>query len=339
MDFLQLVAKKTDEVLNPVQSKKGGNFPPLLLKEGENLTDISKEILEKYQIRKTGKQKTAFIEFLRAHFPELRVETDALGFSRNIVIGNPDSAKVVFGAHYDTCAVMPIPNFIMPKSVLISVLYAFVLVIPMLLIGNAVGSLAEFILKDPGMSAFFNLLTYWGILFLMIYGPANKHTVNDNTSGVITLIELMDSMTDEERAQSCFVFFDNEEKGLFGSSAFAKEHKKTMKEKLLINFDCVSDGDYLMLIPDKKSFPEHRENLESAFAETADKTVLIENAKGIYYPSDQRNFKKNIGVAAFKKSKLGLYMDRIHTPRDTAFDERNIEVLISGFRKFLSISP
>ena len=300
------------------------------------MTRISKEILEKYQIRKTRKQKTAFIEFLRAHYPDLKIEDDALGYSRNIVIGNPDTAKAVFGAHYDTCAVMPFPNFIMPKSVTVSILYAFVLVIPMAIIASVVGNAAGWIFGDPSLTGLFTLLTYWVVLFLMILGPANKHTVNDNTSGVITLIVLMDSMTEEERAQSCFVFFDNEEKGLFGSSTFAKEHKETMKEKLLINFDCVSDGDHLMLIPDKKSFPELSEKLEAAFVNTGDKTVLIESAKFVYYPSDQKNFKKNIGVAAFKKSKLGLYMDRIHTPRDTVMDERNIEVLVSGMKNFLS---
>ncbi len=300
------------------------------------MTDLSKEILEKYQVRKTRKQKTEFIELMRAHFPNLKVEEDALGYSRNIVIGNPNTAKTVFGAHYDTCAVMPIPNFIMPKNMLISFLYAFVLVIPMLLIGNAVGSLAEFVLKDPGMGALFNLLTYWLILVLMIFGPANKHTVNDNTSGVITLIELMEAMTEEERAQNCFVFFDNEEKGLLGSSAFNKEHKEVMKEKLLINFDCVSDGDYLMLILNKRAHPEYAEKMKAAFEGVNEKTVLIEGEKGIYYPSDQRNFKKNIGVASFKKSKLGLYMDRIHTPRDTVMDEQNISVLVSGMKNFIS---
>ena len=299
------------------------------------MTSISEEILEKYQIRKTRKQKTAFIEYMRAHFPNLRVEDDAIGYSRNMVIGNPDTAKAVLGAHYDTCAVMPIPNFIMPKSVLISILYAFVLVIPMLLIGSLVGGAAGCIFNDPEAISLFTLLTYWVILFLMILGPANKHTVNDNTSGVITLIELMNSMTKEERAQYCFVFFDNEEKGLFGSSTFAKEHKKVMKDKLLINFDCVSDGDYLMLILNKKAFPEHSENLKAAFENVTEKNVLIESEKGIYYPSDQKNFKKNIGVASFKKSKFGLYMDRIHTPRDTVMDERNIAVLTEGIIKFL----
>ena len=145
----------------------------------------------------------------------------------------------------------------------------------------------------------------------------------------------MNSMTEEERAQYCFVFFDNEEKGLFGSSVFAKEHKKVMKDKLLINFDCVSDGDYLMLILNKKAFPEHFENIKAAFADVTEKNVLIESEKGVYYPSDQKNFKKNIGVASFKKSKFGLYMDRIHTPRDTVMDERNITVLTEGIIRFL----
>ncbi|MBQ7124416.1 MAG: M28 family peptidase [Oscillospiraceae bacterium] len=300
------------------------------------MTDISKEILEKYQIRKTRKQKTAFIEFMRAHFPELKIEEDAIGYSRNIVIGNVETAKAVFTAHYDTCAVMPIPNFIMPKSVLISVLYAFVLVIPMLLIGSFVGGLAAFLLDDPSIANLFALTTYWGILLLMLLGPANKHTVNDNTSGVITLIELLSTMTPEERAQSCFVFFDNEEKGLFGSSTYAKEHKKVMADKLLVNFDCVSDGDHLMFILNKKALPEYREQLEGAFSGIEDKNILIESGKGVYYPSDQKSFKKNIGVASFKKSKLGLYMDRIHTPRDTVMDERNIEVLVDGTIKFLN---
>ena len=88
------------------------------------MNEISKEILEKYQIRKTRKQKTAFIEFLRAHYPNLKIEEDAVGYSRNIVIGNPDTAKAVFGAHYDTCAMMPfavssvntLPSFMISES-------------------------------------------------------------------------------------------------------------------------------------------------------------------------------------------------------------------------------
>ena len=297
---------------------------------------ISKEILEKYQIRKTKRQKTAFIEFLRAHYPEMKVEEGGFPGNRNLVIGDPETAKVVFGAHYDTQPVMPFPNFIMPKSTLVSILYSCMIAIPILVISLLMGNLLADLLNNESLRGIFMYVFCIAFLSLLIVGPANKHTVNDNTSGVITLIELMDSMTEEERAQSCFVFFDNEEKGLFGSSTFAKEHKETMKKKLLINFDCVSDGDYLMLIPDKKHFSEHEEKLKAAFGEVTEKTVLIESSKGVYYPSDQKNFKNNIGVAAFKKSKLGLYMDRIHTPKDTVMDERNIEVLVFGFKNFLN---
>lgn len=298
------------------------------------MTDISKEILEKYQIRKNKKQKTEFIEFMRAHFPELKVESDIFDYSRNIVIGNPDTAKAVFGAHYDTCAVMPIPNFIMPKNMLVSFLYAFVLVVPMLIISMAAEKLAAMLLNDTSVTGICFLLVYWVFFLLMMFGPANKHTVNDNTSGVLTLIELMSTMPPAERAQYCFVFFDNEEKGLFGSSYFAKEHKEVMKNKLLINFDCVSDGDDIMLIIDKKSFPEYADMLKSAFEHREGKNVLIETNKGIHYPSDQKNFKKNIGVAAFRRGRFGLYLGRIHTNRDTVMDERNIEIIVSGMKKF-----
>ncbi len=301
------------------------------------MTDISKEILEKYQVRKSKKQKLEFIEFLRAHFPELRVEEGGFGHNRNIVIGDVDNAKVVFGAHYDTCAVMPIPNFIMPKNILLSLLYSCILVVPMVLVMILTGGIVGAITKMPEVASLVSVGVYFLLFGLLLAGPANKHTVNDNTSGVITLVELLSTLTEEQRKNYAFVFFDNEEIGLLGSAFFAKKHKKVMKEKLLINFDCVSDGDYIMLIANKPVYKEYSESLSTAFngLEHGDgKTVLVENPKGIYYPSDQGNFKRNIGVAAFKKNKLGLYLDRIHTPKDTVMDERNIALIVEGILKF-----
>ena len=37
------------------------------------MTELTREILQNYQIRKTKAQKTAFIELMQARFPELRV--------------------------------------------------------------------------------------------------------------------------------------------------------------------------------------------------------------------------------------------------------------------------
>lgn len=299
------------------------------------MNEISAEIFEKYQTRKTKKQKTRFIEFLKTHFPELKIEKGGFGGNRNIVIGDVESAKAVLTAHYDTCALLPIPNFIMPKRPVISFCYGIVIALPILILAIFGGALAGFITKNPEIGGLSEALIFWILFILMFAGKASKTTANDNTSGVITLIEILSTMSEEERAQTCFVFFDNEENGLLGSAFFAKKHKKIMKNKLLINFDCVSDGDYLMLIANKKAYDEHSEKLKNAFSETEGKTVLIEKEKGIYYPSDQKNFKKNIGVASFKNGKFGLYMDKIHTKKDTAFDEKNIAVLVSGIRKFL----
>ena len=81
------------------------------------------------------------------------------------------------------------------------------------------------------------------------FGKANTHTANDNTSGVITIIEAACNMPEEFRDRVCFILFDNEEKGLLGSKALAKKYKNIKQNKLVINFDCVSDGDYLLFLP------------------------------------------------------------------------------------------
>ena len=52
-------------------------------------------------------------------------------------------------------------------------------------------------------------------------GKPNKHTANDNTSGVITLLELMNRLSPEQKERTAFVFFDNEENGMLGSAFFA----------------------------------------------------------------------------------------------------------------------
>ena len=179
----------------------------------------------------------------------------------------------------------------------------------------------------------------FGLLFLMMAGPANKHTANDNTSGVITVLNTMLSMTEEQRAKVCFVLFDNEEMGLLGSAAFKTMHKKTMKDKPLLNFDCVSDGAYMFAKLPKR---DKKTEFGKKFTEVMEKHIKdcgmtpVVGTSG-FYPSDQAHFKHGVGIASLKKSKLlGLYMDRIHTSKDTVFEERNIECLTNAMIEFVS---
>ena len=300
------------------------------------MTDISRTILNDYQVRKTRKQKDAFIQLLQTRFPELEIHEAKSFKSKNIIVGDIRSAKVVLTAHYDTSAVLPVPNFIAPKNLLLSVLYSLVLILPILIVMYLFNVLLNFVTTDFWTHYWISIAGYLGFLALIMFGPANKHTANDNTSGVITLCELLCSMSEEERQKTACVFFDNEEIGLVGSSQFRKAYRKQLQNKLLINFDCVSDGDHVLLAVSKQARKRYADAIAECFTDTNAKQFLIEPAEKVYYPSDQAGFKTSIAVAALKrKPVIGYYLDRIHTAKDTAFDEDNIALLVHSVHRFL----
>lgn len=308
------------------------------------MTETTREIFEKYQVRKTKKQKTAFIEYAKQiaerYGYDFRVEKGAFGV-RNIVIGNPDTAKVLYTAHYDTCARLPFPNFITPKNFLIYLLYQFLIIgmffASALLLGFAIGftfglAAAYIPVSEDAkylLTYFFSEATYIVLFCLLFCGPANKNTANDNTSGVTTVLDIMAALPEDQKDKVAFVLFDLEEAGVLGSSSFASKHKAIKKNALVINFDCVSDGE-TMLFALKRTTKKYRELLEKAFVSSP--YVTVEITKNAFYPSDNAFFKGGVGVAALKKSKLfgTLYMDRIHTNRDTIYREQNIQFLTIG---------
>lgn len=301
------------------------------------MTDLSRKILDSYQIRKTKKQKDAFIALMQAHFPAISIQEKGVPKSRNLILGDPETAKVVLGAHYDTCAQLPFPNFIMPKCPLLTIGYSLLILIPMVVLIFLANWLLNLFTGDAMVHYWVSLLVYLLFFILLLAGPANKHTANDNTSGVITLLEIYEKLSEEDKQKVCFVFFDNEEAGLLGSAQFRKVYKKQMKETLLINFDCVSDGDTFLLGITKQANQKYHVPLARVFTSTEGKAVLMENLKKVYYPSDQAGFPMAIAVAALKHKKpFGYYMDRIHTNRDTVFEERNIEYLAERTGQFVS---
>ncbi len=301
------------------------------------MTALSSQILSDYQIRKTKKQKTQFIERMQREYPEMKVETGGLMKSRNLVIGDIERARVVFGAHYDTCAVLPFPNFITPKNFLFSILYAVLIALPFLLAMLVSELLLLFLTDNTLISLWGSLVVFFGLYFyVLIGGIPNKHTVNDNTSGVVTLIELMARCREEGISDAAFVFFDHEETGLQGSSLFARMHKKEMKGKLLVNFDCVSDGDHMLFVVNRSAKKTYFEALQRALPESEKITPYLENASTTFYPSDQMNFKVSVAVSALKRARvLGLYLDRIHTKKDTVMEEENIAYLTDMMLSFL----
>ena len=301
------------------------------------MTALSRQILKEYQIRKTRKQKDAFIELLQKHFPELTIEQSSIIKSRNLIIGDPEKAAVLLSAHYDTCAQLPIPNFIAPKNPFLSILYSLLIILPMTAILFLFNFLLNLLTADFWIHYCLTLAAYFGFFWLILAGPANRHNANDNTSGVIVLCELLERLTPEQRSKVAFIFFDNEESGLLGSSFFRGKHKETAKSKLLINFDCVADGEHFLFSLTKTARSRYVSQLAGSLSPLSGKQFMIEKAERIYYPSDQVGFDCSITVAALKHHKLlGYYMDRIHTCRDIIFQQENIDCLCTATQNFIN---
>ena len=300
------------------------------------MTPLSNEILKKYQVRKSKKQKEAFIELLKEHFPTLTVQKGGFPKCRNIIIGDVESAKVVLTAHYDTCARLPVPNFIAPKNPILTILYSILLYLPLIVLMFLLNIGLEFLYVDFWTQWFITFGSIMAYCLLLLCGPANKHTANDNTSGVITLCELLTQLDDTQRNKVAFVFFDHEETGLIGSSYFRSKFKKQMKNKLLINLDCVSDGDHILVSANKAARKNYGDQIKNAFLPTDTKSILFSNAEKTYYPSDRLGFKQSVAIAALKRKKfIGYYMDRIHTAKDTVFDHQNIALICNSILNLL----
>lgn len=299
------------------------------------MSQLCDKILKSYQVRKTEPQKTAFIALLRQHFPELRVE-DA-NKNRNLVVGDIASAKVIFTAHYDTCVRSLYPNISIPFRPGLKFAYNMLTLMPLIAVMLLIIFCTVAILPATEHRAVLALLVYYVLYFIQFFGaPANKHTANDNTSGVCLLIRLLETLSPEQKEKVAFVFFDNEEKGCVGSKAFRKLHKAETEQKLIFNFDCIADGDHIMFLSSLPAEKQWEPLLRQAFRDEDGLTVGFTNSKKAKYSSDQKRFPMSIGTAALTKHPvIGYYFSRIHTAKDTVFSEKNIEFLRAGVARFI----
>ena len=302
------------------------------------------QLVEKFPIRRSMVQKEAFRKHVLEEAASLgyraKVECSG-GKNDNIVIGNPETAQVTFTAHYDTPAVNFLPNIMMPRNIPLFFCYQFLIVGLMLLAGLAAGFAAYLAIHDLQQSYVIGWLFYMGLLMLMLYGPSNKHNVNDNTSGVATLLHTMAKILPEQRDSVAFILFDNEEKGLRGSKAYAKEHMEVQYTHLIVNLDCVGVGENILVIAPKlaANLPAYARLEEALRAQTGRKTLFFPKA-GSVCNSDQKSFKCGVAVVACKKRPVvGYYCPSIHTARDTQADQGNIDFLSDGLSAFIALLP
>ena len=289
--------------------------------------DIFEKIIKSFPVRRSKREKAAFCGFALS-------ESRALGYSaevqtlgkrhNNIVVGSIEEAEVILCAHYDTPARSLVPNIMMPKNKLLHLCYAMLFpvfyAIAALIMAYA---LTELFSLNKYYTVFIYLALYFCIFYLAMLCFPNKNNYNDNTSGVATLFKIMESSRKNEVA---FVFFDNEEKGLLGSKAFAKAHP-VLNKKLIINLDCVGNGtDFVLAATSEAEKNGFYLKIKERLSQRSEFHFFT--SRECAYNSDNKSFKTSVGICAVRKSKLvKFYTPRIHTPRDTVADICNMELL------------
>jgi Zn-dependent M28 family amino/carboxypeptidase len=207
-------------------------------------------------------------------------------------------------------------------------------VVVSLLFGWIVG---EVILHSYQAFLIMFMVAYYGMFFGIMRGFTNKYNYNDNTSGVATVLSIIDKVPSERVGDFAFILFDNEEKGKKGSAAYFKDHKDEMKERFLINFDCVGNGENIIFIAQEGAINSQEfKQLKGTFENTDEFTLDFCTHKEAQSNSDHKNFPCGVACIACKKSKNGiLYTPNIHTNKDVIAYNSNIDYIAKNIVLFI----
>lgn len=300
---------------------------------------IIETLVDKFPIRRSKAQKEAFRAWFVQTAQEMgyAAQVETVKEHHNVVIGDPETAQAIFVAHYDTPAASFMPNLMTPRNIPFFFFYQILLVCVLVLAAVAVGVPVGLLTGDEQVGYLVGYALYMGLLFMMLFGPANKHNVNDNTSGVAAILETMARIPEADRSKAAFILFDNEEKGCIGSKVYAKAHPAVKQSGFIVNLDCVGDGEHILLLGGKQArgAAQYAALVDGMTAQQGRELHVFPLEKSVYN-SDQKNFKVSSAVCACKQRKgLGFYCDKIHTGRDTVCEQANLDFLADGLAAFI----
>jgi hypothetical protein len=296
------------------------------------------KILE-LQRRAFRKEKNKFLDTVEEKLTEYGYEFERKQFGNIIKSVNLETKcenpEFIFMAHYDTGQMIPFwmgwlmklfgHNHLGLSIIFIYFFFYF--------------SRTVFIHSCHFISFDITLHTLIMLTLLIILIP-NKNNVDDNTSGVISLLSLAKKCKENGIENVKFIFVDTEEMGLFGS----REHKRYLeKEKLIspnckiISIDCVGGI---------AKFPLIVRNSKSDYAEIFQQEVqkVFENCKSVhsFIPfSDNYSFRKygalNISFVNNAIVPGGYSLPNVHSPKDVHIDLPRIEKLTYALMNIINL--
>ncbi|MBQ2202202.1 MAG: M28 family peptidase [Clostridia bacterium] len=302
------------------------------------MKDYLSEIDNRFPVRNSAAQKAAFREYALSEAQANSVSSGRQEDNNghvNLIFGDPNTARVIFTAHYDTPRRGLLPNLMLVTNPFLRWTYRIGAILLMLLpaVGAAFAVFFGFRLNWAQPSdRLITILVYHAVYFVMLFlffrGPANKRNRNDNTSGTAAVMELLETVG--TRSDCAFILFDDEEKGLKGSKAYAAAHPDVKQNPLIVNFDCVGNGDRFIFSPSEAA------SGDPLYLSFKDALTENETVDAFFYPrrkarmnSDHKSFVRSVGVCACRYRRLiGCYTGRIHTPMDTVADPKTVSDLV-----------
>ena len=243
---------------------------------------IREEIDAQFPIRKTTAQKRAFEKWVMAKMREMGYRPYVDGMNRkdklrhrNIVAGDPQNAELLISAHYDTAATIGVPDLRIPRNFPVYILSQGAVLLGMLLISLLIGTAVGLATKSGDWLILTFFFAYLVLMLLMMFGAANKHNVNDNTSGIAALLETMQRLSPEAREKTAFILFDHQETGSRGAKSYGAQHVEVQTMKLLVDLNCVGDGDTFVISAPKMDSDEATQLI----VETLEKNINFDEWK------------------------------------------------------------
>lgn len=303
----------------------------------------AERILREYPVRRRPEEKEKFRLWLMGtlrelgYQPELQSRQSALQFGGNVlnvVAGDPERAKLILVAHYDTAIRSLLPPMYMPTRPLTAFLY-LALTPALVLIGSFVLSFAlTFPINAPYLTLpLFLLLLVTALLYLR-FGPSERRNLNDNTSGVAALLETAATLTPRYRGEVAFAFLDGGFGGLSGAKGFRARYPSA-KEKTIINLCSVAEGSELLVLPNKNSRWDGAllDAILDSFENGEHTTVFLKTDGLTYFPSDNRAFRYACSICACETVRG---FGRLVCPlKATDIDEEKTQILKKGLCKLI----
>ena len=292
-------------------------------------------LLKEQQRRHNKKEKKDFIEFLKnqliSNGYNYEIIKTRLFQTEHVASKSDHDPTVVFLAHYDTSTILPIwvewllkvfghTRNILTLLLLILIFY-FVEMIKYEFIVNII-----------------NILLL-GSLFIPMIMFANKNTMNDNTSGVLVLLLLLNRIAQSEdlKKKVKFVFTDNEEKMLVGSFQLKKIWKRQGFNygNRIVSIDSIGRGENLII---SYNFVSKLSNELKDFFKNRGFKVQKTNMFCMPF-SDAYSFWRSgaVNLNMMNKSIIpgGYYIKDIHSKRDKIIEMENISKLVETLEEYV----